>query len=328
MTRTKELTAGNRQSMRIGYSQAFELVKEEVNKILRSSPLVVREYMRHLALTTGKFIRAASVLTCALDSEDLIHRDAVRLASAVELLHLATLVHDDIIDEAETRRGQLSLQRKYGKRTAVICGDYLLCVALKTAAGVEGKDEYIKLSIPDYISRVCLGELSQHINNGNFDLSVYQYLKIIAGKTAALFEACFHGGAVLSAGDEAAVRKYVKLGRYIGMIFQLTDDCMDYESTQQEAKKPVRADFSQNVITLPLIHAFREDEGLKERARSGGATSVEIVEAVRKSGGLNYTRLLAKRYYNKAMRIIEELELTPFKREMLLSLLNKSYRII
>ena len=134
-----------------------------------------------------------SVLTCALDEEELIHRDAIRLAAAVELMHLATLVHDDVIDNADLRRGELSLQKKYGKRTAVICGDYLLCIALKMVSLIEDKDEYVKGRVPDYMSRVCLGELNQHINNGNFDLSVYRYLKIIAGKTAALFEASFYG---------------------------------------------------------------------------------------------------------------------------------------
>jgi heptaprenyl diphosphate synthase len=328
MIKELELSVEKRQETRLSYSQAFELMKEMVDKKLRSSPLLVREYMRHLALSTGKFIRATSVLACALDSEDLIHRDTVKLAAAIELLHLATLVHDDVIDDAETRRGMLSLQKKFGKRTAVICGDYLLCMAMKTAASVEGKEDYIKLTVPDYVSRVCLGELNQHIHNGDFELSAYQYLKIIAGKTAALFEACFHGGAILAGCDEAAVRKFVRLGRYIGMIFQLTDDCMDYESTQQEAKKPVQADFGQNVITLPLIHAFRELDGLKDRAKSGNVSPEEINEAVRKSGGLSYTRLVAKRYYNKAMSIIDELELTRFKREMLLKLLSKSYRII
>lgn len=323
----KDLVAENPQVTRIGFSQAVALVKEEVDQTLRSSPLLVREYMRHLALSTGKHIRAVSVLTCALDSDDLIHKDAVKLAAAIELLHLATLVHDDVIDNAELRRGELSLQKKYGKRTAVICGDYLLCVALKTAARAESKEDYIKLTVPDYMSRVCLGELNQHVHNGDLDLSAYQYLKIIAGKTAALFEASFHGGAVLGVKDAAQIRQYAKLGRYIGMIFQLTDDCMDYETTQQVAQKPVRADYEQNVITLPLIHAFKELEGFKAKAKAGKVSLDEIDEAVRKSGGLSYTRLVAKRYYNKSLRIIDELEASPFKREMLLSLVKKAYRV-
>ena len=137
-----------------------------------------------------------------MDQDDLITPDAVKLSAAVEIMHLATLVHDDVIDNAELRRGELSLQKKYGRRTAVICGDYLLCMALKTASLIEDREEYVKRSFPDYMSKVCLGELNQHINNGNFDLSVYRYLKIIAGKTAALFEAFFHAGAVLSVKEE------------------------------------------------------------------------------------------------------------------------------
>ena len=173
----------------VNLSRANELVEAEVDRTLSTSPFVIREYMKHLALSTGKHIRATSLLVSAMDSDDLINVDAIKFAAAIELIHLATLVHDDIIDNADLRRGELSLQKKYGKRTAVICGDYLLCVALKTAADVEDKDRYVKFNAPDYMSRVCLGELNQHINNGNFELSTYRYLKIIAGKTAALFEA-------------------------------------------------------------------------------------------------------------------------------------------
>ena len=323
---TNEFMTESSRTPRISYQQAYDLVKEEVNRTLSTSPFLIRDYMRHLALTTGKHIRAVSVLTCALDSEDLIHRDAVRFAAAIELIHLATLVHDDVIDDADLRRGELSLQKKYGKRTAVICGDYLLCVALKTVALIDSKEEYLKLSVPDYMSRVCLGELNQHIHNGDFDLSVYQYLKIIAGKTAALFEASFYGGALLGVKETQTVRQYARLGRHLGMIFQLTDDCMDFEATEQVAQKPVRADYEQNVITLPLIHAFKEMAEFKARARAGLASREEIDGAVRKTGGLGYTRMVTKRYYHKSLRIIDQLELSSLKREKLLSLLEKAYR--
>ncbi len=316
-----------KQAERITYQQAYEQVKEEVDRTLSTSPFVIREYTKHLTGSTGKHIRAESLLICALDQDNLIHSDAVKLAAAVELIHLATLVHDDVIDNAELRRGQLSLQKKYGKRTAVICGDYLLCIALRTAALAEDKEEYIKRSFPDYMSRVCLGELNQHINNSNFDLSVYRYLKIIAGKTAALFEASFHAGAVLSEKEELRIRRYAKLGKYIGMIFQLTDDCMDFETTEKVAQKPVKSDFEQNVITLPLIHTFKSIEDFKERAKQGEVTREEIDRAVQKAGGLNFTRLVAKKYYTKSLRIIDDMEFSTLKREKLLSILEKAYRI-
>jgi len=315
------------QTERITYQQAYEKVKEEVDRTLSTSPFVIREYMKHLSLSTGKYIRTASLLACAMDQDDLIHPDAVKLSAAVEIMHLATLVHDDVIDNAELRRGELSLQKKYGRRTAVICGDYLLCMALKTASLIEDREEYVKRSFPDYMSKVCLGELNQHINNGNFDLSVYRYLKIIAGKTAALFEASFHAGAVLSVKEESMIKQYARLGKYIGMIFQLTDDCMDFETTEKVAQKPVKSDFEQNVITLPLIHTFERMEDFKELAKQGAVTREEIDRAVQKAGGLSYTRLIAKKYYTKSLRIINQVEVSTAKREKLLSILEKAYRI-
>lgn len=324
---TKEITSTDDTKEFLSYDRGYELVRKEVDRILSTSPLVIREYTKHLALSTGKFIRAASLLVCAMDEDDTIPRDAVKLAAAIELIHLATLVHDDIIDNAEVRRGIPSLQKKYGRRTAVICGDYLLCIALKTAAEVKGKDSYVNRDIPDYMSRVCLGELNQHINNGNFDLTVYGYLKIIAGKTAALFAASFHGGAALIEEDEDIIKQYSRLGKFIGMIFQLTDDCMDFEATEQTAKKPVKSDYEQEVITLPLIRAMKKIPGLKSRAESGVISREDIDSAVRNSGGLNYTRLIAKSYYNKSLKIIEKMKLSTAKREKLLSMLDKAYRV-
>lgn len=316
----------NNSNNKISYELGCELVKVEVDRILSASPLIIREYTKHLSLSTGKFIRAASLLTCAMGENDKIDKDAVKIAAAIELIHLATLVHDDIIDNAEIRRGRPSLQKKYGRRTAVICGDYLLCIALKTAAEVEDKDTYIKRNIPDYMSKVCLGELNQHLNNGNFGLSTYRYLKIIAGKTAALFEASFHGGAIFITDDKVEAGQYAKLGKYIGMIFQLTDDCMDFEATEESAKKPVKSDFEQNVITLPLIHSFKKMPGLKEKAEEGTVTREEIDSAVKKSGGLSYTRLVAQSYYRKSLALIEGMNLSAYKKSQLMDLLKKSYR--
>lgn len=311
----------------VNYENAFKFMKDEVDRALTASPFLIREYTEHLSKSTGKFIRAISLLSCAMNDDGLISYDAVKIAASIELLHLATLVHDDIIDNADLRRGELSLQKKYGKRTAVICGDYLLCISLKMAASVSGKEDYLNVNIPDYLSKVCLGELNQHINNGNYDISIYKYLKIIYGKTAALFEASFYAGAILGKSDEHTIKKYAKLGRYIGMIFQLTDDCMDFESTKQEAKKPVQSDYEQNVITLPLIHAFNKMSDFKEKAKTCKITRAEINEIVFKTGGLIYTKAIAKKYYNKSAAIIDKLDISQYKKTILYSILNKAYRI-
>jgi heptaprenyl diphosphate synthase len=194
---------------------ALDLVKREVDRTLYKSPLIIREFTRHLISSRGKYIRALSVINCAEDANGMVPPNAIKIAAAIEILHLATLVHDDIIDNAELRRGDVTLQKKYGKRTAVICGDYLLTVALRMAGSIENKKEYLELNLPDFIGRLCLGELNQHVNNGNINLSIYKYLKIISGKTAALFEASYFAGAILSGCSEKEANRYRQLGYYV-----------------------------------------------------------------------------------------------------------------
>lgn len=308
------------------FDEAFEMVQQGVDLVLKASPLIIREYTTHLSKSTGKLIRGVSLLTCSLEENGGIHQDAARFSAAVELIHLATLVHDDVIDNAELRRGEMSLQKKYGKRTAVICGDYLLCAALALAGQATDKDKYIQFDVPNHLNRVVLGELSQHVNNGNFDLSVFRYLKIISGKTAALFEASFYAGAILCEEDESVIQKYARLGRYIGMIFQLNDDCMDFESTQLVEKKPVQSDYEQDVVTLPLIHACKMVDGFKERVKAARLSRQEINEAVKKAGGLAYTYAVATKYYKKSLAIIDQLSLSEEKNTRMVEILEKAYK--
>lgn len=309
------------------FDSALGCVMKETDKVLSKSPLVIREYTKHLTNSHGKLIRANSVLICAENEQGMVHPNAVKIAAAIEILHLATLVHDDIIDNADLRRGEVTLQKKYGKKTAVICGDYLLCAALNLVSSISNKQDYLDINMPDYIGRVCIGELDQHINNFNLNLSVYKYLKIISGKTAALFEASFFSGAVFSDASEAECKRYKQLGFNVGMIFQLTDDCMDFDATVDEAKKPVQSDFEQGVITLPLIHAFKNKTDLRDRAAGSGITRDEINEAVNITGGLGFTKLTVNKYYKKSKKIIDELNVSETKRNRLLLILDKSARL-
>lgn len=313
--------------MKLTIDEALENVKYEIKGALSNSPLIIRQYTRHLSESYGKMIRANALLTCAQDDDGLINTEAVSAAAAIELLHLATLVHDDIIDDADIRRGQATLQRKYGKRTAVICGDYLFCMALKLVSSFSEREEYIKIDFPDYMGRVCLGELNQHINNHYYSLSAYNYLKIISGKTAALFEAAFFAGAVLSEKGKESISKYKKLGRYIGMIFQITDDCLDFEVTESTAKKPVQSDYEQGVITLPLIYAFSKIAGIKEKAQKKKLTRGELNSAVLEAGGLEYARAVSRKYYDKSNAIINELDISENKKKRLRLILDRASRV-
>lgn len=311
----------------LNYDEAVKLVKAEVERALVKSPFIIREYLSHLALTQGKYIRATSVIVAAQDGNGYVHSDAVKAAGVIELIHLASLVHDDIIDNADIRRGKPTLQNKYGKRTAVICGDYLLSLALKMASEANDKNRGTEIDFPDYISRICLGELEQHINNLNLNLSIFQYLKIISGKTAALFEASFFAGAAVLKVSDEELRNYKQIGYYIGMIFQLSDDCIDFDTSADIANKPVQSDYEQGVITLPLIHAFQNLEEFKQKAEKAKITREEINQAIMKTGGLAFTKGLIKRYYDKAMHRINELEINEEKKTKIIFILNKAARI-
>ena len=307
------------------YAQALAATEKAVTASLTKAPRIVRDYTGYLSGARGKQIRAVSLLACAQAADGSVPADAVAFAAAVELLHLATLIHDDVMDDADLRRGQTTLQKKFGRRMAVIIGDYLLAAALRTAAGIESRDAYLALALPDYVGRICMGELRQQINNYNFSLSVAAYLKIIGGKTAALFEATFYAGAVLAEVDKRILRRYARFGRYVGMIFQLVDDCADFEENRQSAGKPVQSDYEQGVITLPLICALQEDECFLMRAKDGQVTREELNRQVDVCGGTRTTRQVAGRYYDKAQALLEVISPFSEKRDRLQDILERAY---
>lgn len=310
------------------FEEGISQVIKKTNDLLRHAPGIISQYTAHLAESNGKLIRARALLACSLDSENLVNQDSVQLATSVELFHLATLVHDDIIDDADTRRGLPTLQKKFGKRTAVICGDYLLSISLREAAKIEVPDQENRREdhqenfLLDYIHRVCIGELEQHQNNRNFQLSMLSYLHIIRGKTATLFEASYRAGAYCAGADELLWQKYAKLGRFVGMIFQLSDDCIDYEFSADRAKKPVVKDFEEGVITLPLIAALAKSPVDKDKLPVFLGKPEELVRFVKKNGGTAYTRSIASKYNAKAEKIIGELQGTPEKIQLLKDILK------
>lgn len=303
------------------FNQAFEKTKEKLTEALKSTPKHIRPYTSHLAKAQGKLIRAASLLACAVNGEGRINEEAVYAAVGVELLHLATLVHDDVIDDAGTRRGISTLNKQYDRKTAVICGDYLLCLALEQGKNLKQRD----IELNNYMTQICLGELRQHENNFNFMLSPIKYFRIIKGKTAALFEASFFAGAVLSDEDKKNYHIYSKMGNYLGMIFQLIDDCIDFEVDEGVAKKPVHSDFEQGVITMPMIHALSYDEKLAEMRKKGELNSKAIIDSVRRYGSIFYTKGIAKRYYNKALKYLSLIGISEEKANRIKAIFDKAY---
>ncbi|MDW7658034.1 MAG: polyprenyl synthetase family protein, partial [Bacillota bacterium] len=289
---------------------SLDETRELIRRTLQQSDPVLADVTRHLAQGNGKNIRAAFLLAASADENGLVSQNAVTAAAALEILHLATLVHDDIIDDAPTRRGQPSVQRKFGKKTAVISGDYLFCVCFSMIAGqTQQYPQHISL-FTKAISGLCVGELRQHQHNRDTDLSVLGYMRIIAGKTAALFALALYAGSLLGGSDEKTCRLMGRIGYNVGILFQLIDDCLDYESTAGTLQKSVKHDLTEGVITLPLIYAMQKNIGLKQLAGQANLSAAEIRDAaaeVMRLGGLNQARLVADKYYLKAGHLLEQL---------------------
>ncbi|HWR19282.1 MAG TPA: polyprenyl synthetase family protein [Clostridia bacterium] len=305
------------------YDSAVDKTNKEMQSLLRGAPMVIRSMTSHLSKAAGKQIRARILLACALREDETVDPNAIKAAAAAELLHLATLVHDDIIDDADKRRGIDTVHRKFGQKYAVLCGDYLFCTALELVSSVtEKEDRKIDRAFPHYLTEVLLGELRQNANDFNFSLSEREYFMTIRGKTAALFEACFYIGFLLSDELDSAKDIYKRVGNDLGIIFQLNDDCADYASTQEKSKKPVLSDYLRGVITLPLIYALKHDSSLRARAQAGMPAS-ELKLAVIKAGGLTYTQSKIDTLYKRAAKAINGIK-GDAKREILMGLLMKA----
>lgn len=308
---------------RYSLDEALAYAKKLVDQSLSSTPAPFRPRTEYLTRAHGKFLRAQAVLICALE-ETGVKPAAAKAAAAVELLHLATLVHDDVIDNADTRRKQPTLMKQFGSRQAVITGDYIFCLALRLAAEAAVHEKEIDDDVPNIMEKVCMGELRQSINHRNFGLSGSGYLRIISGKTAALFEGSFFAGARLCGTADADARRYASIGWCLGMIFQLADDCMDYEATAEQAQKPVLSDFEQGVVTLPLIFAIHSEPSIGRRAYDGSISKDEVRRAVEKTGGMMFTKRVAWIYYDRAIRLLDGLNAPAFKKERIASLLRQA----
>ena len=296
---------------RIDLEQARLFVRERIQKTLMRSSTAIRDVMSHLAEANGKHFRAYLLLASAADEQNQVPIAAVEAAAALEILHLATLVHDDIIDDAPLRRGVASVHSRFGKKTAVLSGDYLFSLALTLIANLAENQPVRYSEFSRAISQICLGELSQHQHNRDPELTVFSYLRIIAGKTAILFALAMYAGAILNGDPEDKARQMGRFGHYIGMHFQLADDCLDYEASTETMRKQTSKDLAEGVITLPLIFALAQEPALRalvSRADLSAADIASITAQVVGGGHVQKARQVADRYQRRAERILDQIE--------------------
>ena len=318
---------------------AMELYSQQIKSILHEGGSVgkksnLKEITSYLSGSMGKGARPLLLITASSDNNGLVPEDSVKAAVAIELLHMATLVHDDVMDDAPTRRGIPAVHKKFDTKSAVICGDYLLSISLSILAEMDStraeNHEYYSQFMPlaphfsRVLSDICKGEYSQHINTGNLDVNVLDYLRIISGKTAALFYIAAYAGGILGQESSNNSKDLGRFGWLLGMAFQIADDCKDYEWTEDMALKPVANDIKNGVITLPLILAMQKDPLLRSAAKEIMANQGDLdafIKAVRASVGSKTAKDLAQRYVLRASQSLRNI--APLKREALLSILSQ-----
>lgn len=230
-------------------------VEEEFERQARSNIQIIAHIGRYLHLTGGKRVRPALVVLAAKVFGEPVTDAVIRMATVMEFLHTATLVHDDIIDGAQMRRGRQSVSSQWGNNTAVLMGDWLYMSAFETA--LRERDLDILDTLTEATRKMTEGELIQLTLIGNMRITEEQHLDIVSRKTGYLFSASCRVGAITQGAGLAERQALARYGLNLGIAFQLIDDLLDFTSDTQKLGKPVLSDLREGKVTLPLIRLLR-----------------------------------------------------------------------
>ncbi len=286
---------------------------DEVEKTLQifsqSSNVIISEISSYLFQKSGKRIRPALLILCAklLGYKGNEH---IRMSALVETIHTASLLHDDIIDHSDTRRGKETVHAKWGPNITVLLGDYLYIKTL--GLSLESNHKEIVKILTDVSAEMIDGELFEYYMSGNLNIKENEYLDILDKKTASLFAASCQIAGILGGASGEELNRLISSGRNLGMSFQLIDDLLDFSGEAKVLGKPVLSDLSEKRITLPLIYTLKvggtENKNristiLKEKELSEDA-SQEILKMVKSNGALKYTFQKAEEFALKSRDLI------------------------
>ncbi|MCB1668639.1 MAG: polyprenyl synthetase family protein [Porticoccaceae bacterium] len=307
----------------LAFHQVVKTEFEEVNQLiinqLHSDVGLVENIGQYIVDAGGKRLRPLLVLLAskACDYEGSQNRD---LAAIIEFIHTATLLHDDVVDTSDLRRGRATANAKWGNAPSVLVGDFLYSRAFQMLVSIGSMP--IMEIIADATNTISEGEVQQLINAGNPDTSEESYNEVIYKKTARLFEAASHAGAILA---DTTVQQQDQLRRYgyhLGMAFQLMDDVLDYRGNTEEMGKNIGDDLSEGKPTLPLIYVMKNgknsDATLIQDAIKQCRTDrlAEIIDILTTSGALDYTTECARQHADKAADCLSLLPDSAYRQAM------------
>ena len=304
----------------------FGLVREDfaaINRLipqqLASDVALVEEIGRHIVDSGGKRLRPLLVLLSARGCGFDGNRHVV-LAAVIEFLHTASLLHDDVVDRSDLRRGRPTANARWGNAPSVLVGDFLYSRAFQLMVSLD--DMEILAILADATNRIAEGEVMQFANIGNLDMHEASYLEAIRLKTALLFQAATHTGAVLAGGDSAEVASHQRFGLHFGMAYQLVDDWLDYAGDTATMGKNAGNDLTEGKLTLPLIHTLANGtagqaslvrDALRSRSR---ARFRQVVKAVHACGAMEYTHAAAIEESRLALECLAELPANRYRDAM------------
>jgi octaprenyl-diphosphate synthase len=286
---------------------------------MKSKVLLLDKIMTYIVKRKGKQMRPMFVFLSAGITGG-INDSTYRGAALIELLHTATLVHDDVVDDANYRRGFFSVNALWKNKIAVLVGDYLLSRGLLLS--IEYGDHDLLKIVSNAVREMSEGELLQMEKARKLDIDEAVYYEIIRQKTASLIASCCGVGACSSGGDLEAVEKMRLFGEKVGMAFQIKDDLFDYGTA--EIGKPLGIDIKEKKMTLPLIYALRNASFLdkkkvifKIKNQSHKSKKVhEVIDFVKDSGGIEYAEGVMEKYFNEALEILQTFEDSAYKESL------------
>ncbi|MEE6127347.1 polyprenyl synthetase family protein [Chryseobacterium arthrosphaerae] len=291
-------------------NEEMKLFEQKFYESMQSKVPLLDKVTRFIVTTKGKQMRPMFVFLCAKLVGDVTEK-TYRGASMIELIHTATLVHDDVVDESFKRRNFFSINALWKNKIAVLVGDYLLSKSVLLST--DHKDYDLLGVISRTIREMSEGELLQLEKARKLDITEDVYYEIIRQKTATLIAACCEIGVLSNSTDEALAKKMMDFGTYTGMAFQIKDDLFDYLSSNVIGK-PVGIDIKEQKMTLPLIHTLKT-AGEKDRKyyfdtikryNNNPKRVKELIEFVKSSGGLEYSITVMKDFQQKAKDILNE----------------------
>ena len=309
-------------------------VEEALREAAKTDDDFLTEVASHLIPAGGKRLRPAFLIASALaldpagDASDRLTEEMVRGGVAVELVHLGSLYHDDVMDEAETRRGIEAVNHRWGNLTAILAGDFLLAKASELAASLG--TEVAEL-LAATIGRLCEGQVRELQLIYDVTRNEEQYLQAIAGKTAELYATSCRIGGIVGGAERDVINKLTEFGHAYGMAFQVVDDILDLVATDEELGKPSGNDIREGVYTLPVIRMIASgdpvkellggplDEKTRDQARAAVVNGPEIASSIE----------TAQNFVDRALSTVEDLPATPGMQGMrdaaanLLSALNR-----